>query len=57
MSLQCLSLTGNDILNELPKVLILDAAEVSEPQNRGFLCCAKAWDVVFWAGKEGTDEA
>lgn len=31
-----------------------DAAEVSEPQNQGFLCCVKAWDVEFWAGKEGT---
>ena len=41
MSLQCLRLTGNDILNELPKVLILMQLKFLSHRTRAFSAVPK----------------
>lgn len=55
MSLQCQRLTGNDIFNELPKVLIL--MQLKFLSHRIRLSAVPKRDVEFWASKEEIEEA
>ena len=48
MSLQCLRLTGNDILNELPKVLILMQLKFLSHRTRALLCQSVGCGVLGW---------